>query len=80
MRTLLTVALVLGLLTAARAEPEWVQEARKLGLMLCRGAVVPYFEFVSDRRWTDQEWRGAEPQMTAPSWLSSLTAPAGPER
>ena len=45
--------------------------------VLCRGAVMPYHEFRSDKRLTDDDWRamldsGKTPAQ--PDWLSALTA------
>lgn len=52
-------------------------------LYLTRGAVFSYYEFVSDKRLTDEEWQksfteGKQPAM--PDWVDSFTDRRSPER
>jgi hypothetical protein len=46
--------------------------------ILCRGAVLPYFEYRSEARLTDAEWKDLldSPQAPAqPDWIQPLTSP-----
>ncbi len=45
------------------------------GPVLCRGAIMPYFEFISDRRLTDAEWRhllDSDERPAIPTWLEPI--------
>jgi hypothetical protein len=47
--------------------------------ILCRGAVMPYYEFSHSERLTDDGWKqllDSPRRPTAPDWLAPLTAPA----
>ncbi len=49
--------------------------------ILCRGAVVPYREFVNERRLTDAEWRqmlDSKDAPPSPEWVVPITAPVRP--
>ena len=46
-------------------------------LILCKGAVMPYYEFISDSRLTDSEWKnrldsGQKPEV--PNWIKPVIA------
>jgi hypothetical protein len=46
--------------------------------VLCRGAVMPYREFVDPKRLTDAEWRQrftSKDAPPAPAWMAGITAP-----
>jgi hypothetical protein len=48
------------------------------GEVLCRGAILPYYEFQSDKRLNDAEWKTMLDSADAPDppgWLSSLVPP-----
>jgi len=50
------------------------------GTVLCRGAVLPYHEFVSQTRLTDGEWRAlldSDKRPTAPEWLGFIRSHTG---
>ncbi|MBN2591060.1 MAG: DUF3160 domain-containing protein [Sedimentisphaerales bacterium] len=43
--------------------------------ILCRGAVMPYYEFISDSRLTDTEWKerlNSEQKPDVPNWIKSV--------
>jgi hypothetical protein len=60
----------------ARPQPLYVLYPWKGQDVLCRGAVMPYREFISDQRLTDETWRGQlyTPQKPPlPAWIRVLT-------
>lgn len=62
----------------ARPSALWVLYPWQGRLILCRGAVLPYYEFLSPTRLTDEEWRarlvpGLRP--ARPAWLLPLRPP-----
>jgi hypothetical protein len=53
------------------------------GDVLCRGAVVPYREFVRGNRVTDDEWGAmlrSPPAPPAPEWMAPIAVPVRPEK
>jgi hypothetical protein len=47
--------------------------------VFCEGAVVPYFEFESRERLTDEQWRtrlSSPERPAAPSWISPISLSA----
>src|SRR5262249_26962778 len=54
----------------------------KGGEILCRGAVMPYYEFPHSGRLTDEGWKqllDSPRRPTAPDWLAPLKVPARAE-
>jgi hypothetical protein len=52
----------------------------KGGEILCRGAVMPYYEFVHDSRLTDVEWKSlldSDKRPKSPDWIAPIIAPGG---
>ncbi|HUX15283.1 MAG TPA: DUF3160 domain-containing protein, partial [Phycisphaerae bacterium] len=50
----------------------------KGGEVLCRGAVMPYYEFPSGERLTDQEWKtllDSEAAPELPEWVKPIIGP-----
>ncbi len=69
-----------GYLHAAIARPRslWVLYPWQGKDVLCRGSVLPYREFVAEKRLTDDEWRArvdSADAPTEPSWLAPITSP-----
>jgi hypothetical protein len=49
----------------------------------CRGAVMPYYEFISTTRMTDTEWQkrlDSDERPENPDWLKPIFAPGDPQR
>ena len=64
----------------ARPRAIYVLYPFKGGEILCRGAVMPYYEFTHDARLTDAEWKtllDSAKRPTLPAWLSPIIAPGG---
>ena len=67
----------------ARPRSLFVLYPWKGGDVLCRGAVMPYREFVRDKRLTDDEWRAlldSKDAPPAPEWMAPITAPVPPAK
>ncbi len=50
--------------------------------IMCRGAVMPYYEFISNARMTDAQWQkrlDSDERPENPDWLKSIFAPGDPE-
>jgi hypothetical protein len=50
--------------------------------ILCRGAVMPYYEFISTTRMTDAEWQkrlDSDERPENPDWLKPIFAPGDPQ-
>lgn len=64
----------------ARPRAIYVLYPVKGGEILCRGAVMPYYEFTNDSRLTDAEWKsllGSTKRPKPPDWISPIIAPGG---
>jgi hypothetical protein len=62
----------------ARARALYVLYPVKGGEILCRGAVMPYFEFAHDARLTDAEWKtmlDCDKRPRTPDWIRPIVAP-----
>ena len=70
----------------ARPRALYVLYPYKGGEVLCRGAVLPYYEFASERRLTDAEWKAlldGKGRPDIPAWVKPIVATGGigiPER
>ena len=63
---------------SARPRLMWVLYPTKNGEVLCRGAIVPYAEFVNAGRLTDGEWKtllDSPNRPEIPSWAKSVIPP-----
>jgi hypothetical protein len=64
----------------ARARALYVLYPVKGGDVLCRGAVLPYYEFLHPRRLTDGEWKtllGSKARPDLPAWIKPLAGRDG---
>jgi hypothetical protein len=64
----------------ARARALYVLYPVKGGEVLCRGAVLPYYEFTHPRRLTDAEWKAlldSKERPAIPSWVKPIVGRAG---
>ena len=64
----------------ARARTIYVLYPVKDGEILCRGAVMPYYEFTNDTRLTDATWKSLldSPQRPkSPDWIGPIITPEG---
>jgi hypothetical protein len=64
----------------ARPRAIYVLYPFKGGEILCRGAVMPYYEFTHDARLTDAEWKtllDSAQRPRLPAWMSPIIAPSG---
>jgi hypothetical protein len=67
----------------ARPRELLVLYPQKDGEVLCRGAVLSYYEFVSTKRLTDVEWRkrlDSDERPHNPDWLMPFIAPGDPRK
>jgi hypothetical protein len=67
----------------ARPRQLLVLYPQKGGEVLCRGAVLSYYEFVSTKRLTDVEWRkrlDSDERPNNPDWLMPFIAPGDPRK
>jgi hypothetical protein len=65
----------------ARPRAIYVLYPAKGGDLLCRGAILPYYEFAHDTRLTDAEWKTLldSPQRPkTPDWIDPILAPGAP--
>jgi hypothetical protein len=66
-----------------RAQVIYLLYAWRGGEILCRGAVMPYYEFTHDRRMNDGEWKAlldspARPDL--PDWVKPIYGSAGAKK
>jgi hypothetical protein len=64
----------------ARPQAIYVLYPFKGGEILCRGAVMPYYEFTHDARLTDAQWKAlldSPKRPKSPPWLDAIVAPGG---
>jgi len=64
----------------ARPRAIYVLYPVKGGDILCRGAVMPYYEFTHDARLTDAEWKSlldSTKRPKPPDWISPIITPGG---
>ncbi len=50
--------------------------------IICRGAVMPYYEFISTTRMTDTDWQkrlDSDERPENPDWLKPIFAPGDPQ-
>jgi hypothetical protein len=65
----------------ARPQALYILYPIKGGEVLCRGAVMPYYEFVHDARLTDVEWKSlldSDKRPKSPDWITPIIASGGP--
>jgi hypothetical protein len=59
----------------------WVLYPTRNGEVLCRGAIMPYAEFVNGGRLTDGEWKGlldSPKRPEVPAWVRPVIPPERP--
>ena len=64
----------------ARPQALYVLYPVKGGEILCRGAVMPYYEFVHDARLTDVEWKSlldSHKRPKSPDWITPILSSGG---
>lgn len=64
----------------ARPRAIYVLYPVKSGEILCRGAVMPYYEFAHDARLTDAAWKAlldSAKRPKSPDWVSPIIVPSG---
>ena len=64
----------------ARPQALYVLYPVKGGEILCRGAVMPYYEFVHDARLTDVEWKSlldSDKRPKPPDWITPILSSGG---
>jgi hypothetical protein len=65
----------------ARPQALYVLYPVRGGEILCRGAVMPYYEFVHDARLTDVAWKSlldSDKRPKSPDWITPLLGSGGP--
>jgi hypothetical protein len=64
----------------SRPRAIYVLYPTKTGEILCRGAVMPYYEFPNSERLTDAEWKSlldSDKRPDVPDWVKPIVAPGG---
>jgi len=64
----------------ARSRALYVLYPYKDGEVLCRGAVLPYYEFICERRLTDTQWQtllDSKQRPATPTWLRPIVTSEG---